>query len=164
MTRSRRHPDYTTRWEGDDIVLRDRDVEIDRIGAAEIHRIILVNNRDDAPSNLRYVVLETAADHVLLPAETGIAGPVHFERQAFWQQRGCVFWADAARASLPRHLQPGLWLLRRNRPGYMRLPVAELAPVIERWNLEGPQTWEQRKWARIAAQQGLGPPGGAPRK
>jgi hypothetical protein len=31
----------------------------------------------------------------------------------------------------------------------MRLPHSELAGVIEQWPLEGPQSWEQRKWANI---------------
>ncbi len=32
----------------------------------------------------------------------------------------------------------------------MRLPRAELDPVIERWPLLGPQTWDERKWELIA--------------
>jgi hypothetical protein len=164
MTRPPPRPDYSTRWEGDAIVLRDGDSPIDRIAAHEIHRVILVNDGGDTPSNLHFAVIETAAEHVLLPAETGIAGRVHFERQAFWQQRPCVYWVDAARAPLPRHLRSGLWLLRRHRPHCTRLPIAELAPVIARWPLEGPQSWEERKWARIVAGRALGPQGGQPLK
>jgi hypothetical protein len=39
----------------------------------------------------------------------------------------------------------------------LRMPAAELAPQIERWPLEGPQSWEQRKWARIEAGRSLQP-------
>jgi hypothetical protein len=35
------------------------------------------------------------------------------------------------------------------------LPAHELAPLIEQWPLEGPQTWEQRKWAQIASKRHL---------
>ena len=144
----------STRWEGDAIVVRDHDTEIDRIAAQDIRRVILVG-AGDSPSDLRFAVVETPNEHVVLPAASGIAGRVHFERLGFWSQRNCIYWASDSRAALPRHLLPGVWLLRRHDPGYLRLPAAELAPVIERWPLEGPQTWEQRKWARIVAGRGL---------
>lgn len=157
MTRAR-HPSqhhYATRWEGDDLLVLDHEAVIDRVRAREIQRVILVCDSSDAPSDLNFAVIETSSDCVILPAETGIAGRVHFERQGFWQQRPCVYWVAASRATLPRHLLPGVWLLRRNRPGYARVPLSELAPVIERWPLEGPQSWEQRKWARIVAARSL---------
>jgi len=153
-----RHAQLSTRWEHDAIVVLDHDAEIDRIAAHDIQRVILVGaHGGDSPSDLRFAVVETATEHVVLPAASGIAGRVHFERQGFWSQRNCVYWVADARAALPRHLLPGVWLLRRHDPGYLRLPAAELAPVIERWPLEGPQTWEQRKWARIAAGRSLAP-------
>jgi hypothetical protein len=31
----------------------------------------------------------------------------------------------------------------------VRVPRAELDAVIAGWPLEGPQTWDERKWARI---------------
>lgn len=156
MTRARpSQHHYATRWDGDDLLVLDHEAVIDRIRAREIHRVILVCDGGDAPSDLSFAVIETSTDCVILPAETGIAGRVHFERQGFWQQRPCVYWVAASRAPLPRHLLPGVWLLRRHRPGYARVPLSELAPVIERWPLEGPQSWEQRKWARIVAARSL---------
>jgi hypothetical protein len=147
-----------TRWEGADIlVLRNEEV-IDRLPAADIRRVILVCERGDTPKDLSFAVIDLGADHVILPAESGIAGRVHFERQGFWTQHPCVFWTHTAQAPLPRALRPGLWLLRRHRPGYLRLPSAEVAPLVEQWPLEGPQTWEQRKWARIAAGRQLQQP------
>lgn len=138
-----------TRWDGDHLLILANEKEIDRIAAREIHRVILVCRGGDSPSDLRFAVVETTSDHVLLPAASGIAGRVHFERQSFWMQRPCVYWANESRAALPRRLLPGVWLLRRQQPGYVRLAYSELAAVIETWPLEGPQSWEQRKWAHI---------------
>lgn len=151
------HDLLATRWEGNDLLVLRNDEVADRIAAADIRRVILVCDHGDTPSDLSFAVIDAGADHVILPAESGIAGRVHFERQPFWTQRACIYWVDAAQAPLPRALRPGLWLLRRHRPGYLRLPSAEIAPLIEQWPIEGPQTWEQRKWARIAASRSLPP-------
>lgn len=138
-----------TRWEGSDLRVLLDECEVDRIAAGEIQRVILACRGGDAPSNLRFAVLETTAHHILLPATSGIAGRVHFERQSFWKQRPCVYWVDEANAPLPRRLLTGAWSLRRQPPGWKRLPLAELSGVIEQWPLEGPHSWEQRKWAQI---------------
>lgn len=146
-----------TRWDGDHLLILANEKEIDRIAAREIHRVILVCRGGDSPSDLRFAVIETTSNHVLLPAASGIAGRVHFERQSFWMQRPCVYWVDESRAALPRRLLPGVWLLRRQQPGYVRLPHNELAAVIETWPLDGPQSWEQRKWAHIVRNRMLPP-------
>ena len=140
---------WNTAWLGQDIVVY-RDAEIvDRIHAPDIERVVFVYaNAGDTPGDLRYAVVELGEEHVIFPAETGFAGRVHFERQNFWQGRNCVYWASERRARLPGRLRGG-WLLRRSMPTYRRLPRVELAPVMEQWRLEGPQTWEQRKWQRI---------------
>jgi hypothetical protein len=39
----------------------------------------------------------------------------------------------------------------------MRVPRSEVAAAIEQWPLEGPQTWEQRKWDRIVKRRMLTP-------
>jgi hypothetical protein len=147
----------STRWEGNDLLVLRNDEVVDRLAADEIRRVILVCEHGDTPRDLSFAVIEVGADHVILPADSGIAGRVHFERQGFWAQHPCIYWTSAAHAPLPHALRPGLWLLRRHRPGYIRLPSAELAALIEQWPLEGPQTWEQRKWARIAANRSLQP-------
>jgi hypothetical protein len=146
-----------TRWEGNDLVVLRNDQPVDRISGPDIRRVILACQRGDTPSDLSFALIEVGTDFVVLPAESGIAGRVHFERQAFWAETPRVYWVDAARAPLPRALRPGLWPLRRQRPGYQRVPAAELAAQIERWPLEGPQSWDQRKWARIAAARTLQP-------
>lgn len=152
-----RPPTLDTRWEGNDLLVLRNEQELDRIAARDIHRVILVCRGGDSPSDLRFAVIETISEHILLPAASGIAGRVHFERQSFWMQRPCVYWVDEARAPLPRRLLPGVWLLRSHVPGYVRLPHEELAAVIEAWPVEGPQSWEQRKWAHIVRNRLLPP-------
>ncbi len=153
-----------TRWEDSQLLVTRDEAEIDRIAARDIQRVILVcHHGRDTPSDLRYAVIETSTDYVLLPANSGIAGRIHFERQSFWEQRACIYWVDESRACLPRRLLPGVWLLRRQQPGFMRLPHDELAGVIEKWSLEGPQSWEQRKWAHIVRSHMLPTAAGGPR-
>ena len=58
-----------------------------------------------------------------------------------------LFGTDGVRGVANRQLTPelalrlgeavvGVWLLRRHRPGYIRLPSAEVAPLIDQWPLE----------------------------
>jgi hypothetical protein len=61
-----------------------------------------------------------------------------------------------AKAPLPRNLCTGLWILRQHKPAFVRLPRAELLPVIADWPLEGPQLWEERKRERIARARPFG--------
>lgn len=147
-----------TAWQGMDLVVLRDEQEIDRIPAAEIERVVLVcHGAGDTPGDLAYALVETASDAILLPADSGIAGRVHFERQALWAERNCIYWVSEAQASLPRPLRSGVWILRRVHPGYMRVPRPEVAAAVERWPLEGPQTWEQRKWDRIVKRRALAP-------
>jgi hypothetical protein len=147
-----------TAWQGNDLVVTEDDHDVDRIPADQIRRVVLVcRGAGDTPGDLQFALIETGDDVVVLPADSGIAGRVHFERQAFWAERNCIYWVSDARAALPRRLRPGLWILRRHRPGYLRAPRAELDNAIAQWPLEGPQTWEQRKWDRIARSRPLAP-------
>jgi len=142
-----------TRWEATDLLLVRGQEVADRIAAADIRRVYVVCDGGDTPAELDFVIVETTADHVILPADSGIAGRVYFDRQPYWTERACIYWVIARHAQLPRHLCPGVWLLRRHRPAYLRLPQRELAPLIEQWPIEGPQTWEQRKWAQVASRR-----------
>lgn len=81
---------------------------------------------------------------------------MHFERQLFWNERRCVYWTPLAKAPLPRSLCPGLWFLRQPTPAFARLPRDELREAIARWPLEGPQSWDERKVARIARARPFG--------
>jgi hypothetical protein len=147
-----------TTWRGQDLLVYRNDQEIDRIAGAQIERVVLAyRGHGDSPGDLAFALVETAAETVVLPAESGIGGRVHFERQAFWAERNCIYWVALAKVSLPRQLRPGHWLLRRDRPGYDRLPREQLAGLVDGWPLEGPQTWDQRKWQRIARSRALAP-------
>jgi hypothetical protein len=150
-----KHSLLATRWEGLDLVVRRNNEVADCVAAADIQRVILVCNGGDTPADLEFVLIETAADHVLLPADSGIASRVYFERQPYWTERCCIYWVAGKHAPLPRRLCAGIWLLRSHRPAFLRLPATELAPLIEQWPMEGPQTWEQRKWAQISAKRHL---------
>lgn len=153
-----------TAWQGMDLLVLRGDEELDRVRAADIDRVILAYHRGgETPGDLAYAVLLTATDALLLPPATGIAGRVHFERQSFWAERPCVYWVPAARAPLPRALRGGWSLFPRKLPGYLRVPLAEVQADLARWPVEGPQSWEQRKWERIVNSRLLQPwaPGGA---
>lgn len=142
---------WHTAWQGPDLVVFRDDKEVDRFAAAQIERVIFVyRGHGDTPGDLQFAVVELPDEAILLPAETGFAGRVNFERLSFWAERQCIYWVAEQKASLPARLRRGLWLLRPAAPAYARVPRAELAARIDQWPLEGPQTWEQRKWNRIA--------------
>jgi len=147
-----------TRWQSMDLIVARNGQEIDRIGARDIERVIIVySDRGDTPGDLAYAVLQSSEHDLLFPPDSGIAGRVHFERQLFWNERRCVYWTPLAKAPLPRALCPGLWILSKPKPAaFVRLPREELREVIARWPLEGPQSWDERKVARIARARPFG--------
>lgn len=149
---------WRTAWQGQDIVVFRNDTEVDRLHAPDIDRVVLVHRgQGDTPGDLVQVVVETGDTVVLFPPDTGFAGRVNFERQAFWADKGCVYWVNEARAPLPLRLRRGRWLLGLAHPAYTRTPrSAELAGLLERWPVQGPQTWEQRKWRRIEQSRPFG--------
>ena len=141
---------WRTAWQGLDIVVYRDDVEVDRVPATQIERVVLVHHgAGDSPGDLVLAVVELAQEFLVFPADTGFAGRVNFERQAFWAERACVYWVNEARAPLPLRLRRGRWLAALAGPVYARVPREEFAGLMERWPLQGPQTWEQRKWRRI---------------
>lgn len=142
--------DWRTAWQGQEIVVyRDNEI-VDRVWTPDIQRVVLVyRGAGDTPGDLAYALVEMPNDHLIFPAETGIAGRVHFERLAFWASRPRVYWVNEDEAVLPARYRPGLWLMRRAKPVFLRLPRTELDSVVEQWNLEGPQSWEERKERRV---------------
>ena len=150
-------PMLHTRWQSMDLIVSQDGREIDRVSATDIERVIVVySERGDTPGDLAYAVLQTHEHDLLFPPESGIAGRVHFERQLFWGERRCVYWAPLAKAALPRKLCAGVWMLRLSKPTFVRLPREELRPVIAQWPLEGPQLWDERKNERIARARPFG--------
>jgi len=68
---------------------------------------------------------------------------------SFWAERDCVFWVPERAAALPLRLRRGGGWLGLARPAFKRMARAELEGVLANWPLEGPQTWDARKWLRI---------------
>ena len=141
---------WRTAWQGQEIVVYRNEIEVDRLHSGQIERVVLVHRADGAsPGDLLHAIVVLGDDCVIFPADTGFAGRVNFERQEFWAERACIYWVASSRASLPWRLRRGPWFLRSSGPAYTRVPRSELLPLIDAWPLQGPQTWEQRKWRRI---------------
>ena len=141
---------WQTAWHGQDIVVYRDDVEVDRVHAGQIERVVFVHRGDgDSAGDLVQALVEVGEECLIFAADTGFAGRVNFERHSFGAERACVYWVSAARASLPGRLRRGRWFLPTTAPMFARVPRSELATLIDSWPLKGPQTWEQRKWRRI---------------
>jgi len=143
---------WQTRWEGHEIAVYRGKVEVDRFDAHAIERVLLLyRGAGDFPGDVVQAVVQLAEECLVFGAETGFAGRVNFERQAFWAERACVHWVSQARAPLPMRLRTavgfGFW--RLNPPVYARVPKAELAALMERWPMQRAQTWAERKRMRI---------------
>lgn len=146
-----------TAWSGSDLIVSVDGREVDRIASLDIRRVVCVH-RDggETPGDLAYVLIELAEAWVVLPPDSGIAGRVHFERQAFWDAHPCIYWIDESQAALPsRYRAAAWWIRRRAAPPYRRIPRAEAAQLLVDWPLEGPMTWQQRKWRRIESNRPL---------
>ena len=141
---------WRTGWQGQDIVVYRDDAEVDRIRSPEIARVVLVHRGEgSSPGDLVHAVVVLEDECVILPTDTGFAGRVLFERQSFWQHKACVYWARLAQAPLPWKLRRGFWFVRSATASFVRMPRAELGALMEGWPLQGPQTWDQRKWNQI---------------
>ena len=142
---------WHTAWLANDITVFRDGTEVDRVAADDLRRVIFIYRAaGESPGDLLYALVQTDTDALLLAAQTGFAGRVNFERLDFWSRRACVFWVPERAAALPFRLRRGggWWGLRR--PAFRRVALAELDGAMDGWPLEGPQTWEQRKWMRIA--------------
>jgi hypothetical protein len=149
---------WRTAWQGQNIVVLRNDDEVDRLHAPDIERVVLVHRGSgESPGDLVQAVVEIGDACLIFPADTGFAGRVNFERQAFWAERGCVYWVNEARAPMPLRLRRGRWFPGLTHPVFTRLPRTELSALIEGWPMQGPQTWEQRKWRRIARNRPFAP-------
>ncbi|MGZ8260736.1 MAG: hypothetical protein ACXWUL_09315 [Caldimonas sp.] len=155
---------WRTLWQQNDIVVYRDEVEFDRLPAERIERVYLVyGGRGDTPNDIAQTIVELAGAEgfALFEPNTGFAGRVNFERQSFWQERRCVYWVAARAALLPWRLRFGAWRGEANNRAFRRLARDELAGCIERWQLEGPQTWEDRKRRRIERSRPFGYASGA---
>ncbi len=149
---------WHTLWQGQHIVVFRDDAEVHRVAADAIERVVFVHREGgELPTDLVFSVVEAGDDALLFPAETGFAGRVNFERQAFWAQRACVYWAPHPRATLPASVLRAHWWQQLRgltlSPGFVRVPRADMVAAMDRWPMSGPQTWDQRKWQRIGRNQ-----------
>ena len=67
-----------------------------------------------------------------------------------------MYWVAAPLAVLPWRLRFGNWRGEANSRPFRRLARKELAACVERWDLEGPQIWEDRKRRRIERSRPFG--------
>lgn len=161
----RTHPDiamkptWRTLWQQRDIVVYRDEIEVDRLPADRIARVYLVyRGHGDFPGDVMQSVVELAdgEGYALFESNTGFAGRVNFERQAFWHERACVHWVSASSAALPWRLRFAAWRGDSISRAFRRLSHDELAGHVGRWRLEGPETWDERKQRRIEQSRPFG--------
>jgi hypothetical protein len=154
---------WRTLWQQQAIVVYRDEVEVDRIAADQIARIFLLyRDAGDSPGDIDTSVVEfkdEAEGFALFEARTGFAGRVNFERREFWQARACVYWVPAAGASLPWRLRLAGWRGDGAGRAYRRVARAEFESCLERWLLQPPQTWEERKQSRLERSRPFGAAG-----
>jgi hypothetical protein len=140
-----------TYWQADEIVVTQGGELVDRLRAGGIERVTLVHAGDgESPGEVRAALFEMADRAVLLGAASGIAGRVLFERQAYWSQRNCIYWVSERRVAWPAVLGEARWTLLRSRvPQHRALTPAAAASLLERAQVTGPHTWDERKRHRI---------------
>jgi hypothetical protein len=141
----------TTCWQADAIVVARGGEPIDRLRAGDIERVTLIHaGEGESPGEVRAALFELADRAVLLGAASGIAGRVLFERQAYWSQRHCIYWVGERRVAWPSLLGEPRWPLGRPRvPQHRTLAAAAAAALLDRAQVTGPHTWDERKRHRI---------------
>ena len=150
-------PTWRTAWRQQSILVFRDEVEVDRLAADEIERVTFVYRGEGAfPGEIGTTVVELGSEVVLFDAETGFAGRINFERQAYWQARRCVYWVPAAKAVLPWRLRLAGWSADAAGRACRRVARAELESAIGRWQLEGPETWDERKRRRLEQSRTFG--------
>jgi len=140
-----------TYWRADEIVVTRGDGPIDRLRAGAIERVTLVHaGEGESPGEVRAALFEMTDRAVLLGAASGIAGRVLFERQAYWSHRNCIYWVCERRVCWPSALGEPRWPFRRPRlPQHQTLTYAAAASLLDRAEVSGPHTWDERKRHRI---------------
>jgi hypothetical protein len=155
---------WRTLWVQNDIVVYRDDVEVDRLPGERIARVhLLYRGRGDTPGDIvqSVVALAGGEGYAVFEPETGFAGRVNFERHSFWRERQCVYWVPAAAVALPWRLRIAAWRGDAAAHAFRRISRGELAASVERWPLDVPQTWEDRKRRRIERSRPFGHAHGA---
>jgi len=138
-------------WQADEVVLTRGRTVIDRLRADAIERVTLIHaGEGESPGEVRAALFELADRAVLLGAASGIAGRVLFERQAYWARRNCIYWVSERRVAWSSVAADARWPLRRARVlPHRTLTPAAAAALVDRSEVTGPQTWDERKRYRI---------------
>jgi hypothetical protein len=137
-------------WQGDEIVVTRGDELVDHLRADEIQRVTLVHaDKGDSPGEVRAALFELPDRIVLLGAASGIAGRVLFERQAYWSQRDCIYWISERCVSWSEIRGESRWPFSRQLPQHRQLTRAAGTSLLDRADVTGPHTWDQRKQHRI---------------
>ncbi|HTP72043.1 MAG TPA: hypothetical protein VML58_07480 [Burkholderiaceae bacterium] len=140
-----------TCWRGDEILVTQGALQIDRLCASDIERVTLIHRgAGESPGEVRAALFELTERAVLLRATSGVAASVLFEHQAYWSDRNCVYWVSercVARSSAVGSLR---WPFGgAGLPRHRALSRADAASLFERAVVTGPHTWDQRKRYRI---------------
>ncbi|HSW26778.1 MAG TPA: hypothetical protein VLJ62_28745 [Burkholderiaceae bacterium] len=140
-----------TCWRADEIMVTQCGEVIDRLRARRIERVTLVHaGEGESPNEVRAALIQTAGRTVLLGAASGIGGRVLFERQAYWAQRNCIYWVAERCVDWPAVFGASRWPFACPRlPLHCTLTHAVVSALLDRAELTGPHTWEQRKQHRI---------------
>lgn len=138
-------------WRGDEIVVSRGAECIDRLPASDIRRVTLIHHgAGESPGDVRAALFQTTERAVLLRATSGVAGSVLFERQAYWSQRNCIYWVGERCVAWRLALGGSRWSRGHSGlPEHCRLSPADAASLLERADVTGPHTWDQRKQYRI---------------
>jgi hypothetical protein len=139
-----------TSWQADEIIVTRGDEWIDHLRAADIDRVTLIHAAaGESPVDIRAALFEMPDRVVLLGAASGIAGRVLFERQAFWSQRNCIYWVSERCVTWPETQSESRWLFARHVAQHRQLTRESARTLLERSDVTGPHTWDQRKQYRI---------------
>ena len=137
-------------WQADEIVVTRGEELIEHLRADDIDRVTLVHADEGcSPGEVRAALFELPDRVVLLGAASGISGRVLFERQAFWSQRNCIYWVSERCVSWSEIQSESRWPFSRQMPQHRQLTPAAARSLLDRSDVTGPHTWEQRKQHRI---------------
>ena len=139
-------PVWRTCWQQHDIVVLCDDREIDRVAGDRIEAVhFLCRGGGETPGDIEQAAIRLDDGvWILAAAETGFAGRVNFEREAFWAAKACVRWIVGARAALPMRLRLG-----QRAQAWRRLEAGALDDVARAWATVPPQSWAERKQRKI---------------
>ena len=146
-------PVWRTCWQQHDIVVLCDDREIDRIAGDRIDAVhFLCRGAGETPGDIEQAAIRLDdGSWIVAGAETGFAGRVNFEREAFWARKACVRWITGPRATLPMRLRLG-----GRSQAWRRLEADALTDAASAWESARCESWAERKRRRIEESRPFG--------